>query len=99
MTSFVITEPPSAPVISTVNSIDPQTIDVTWSEPVVTNGAIDGYIVTITRSVWIPSNSTSTRLNLTIDGNTTTYNVSVRAVNSYGTSEHSKVKQPQVIHG
>ena len=86
-------------MISTVNSTDPQTIDVTWSEPVLTNGAIEGYIVTLTRNVWIPSNSTHAKLTLTIDGSITTYNVSVRAVNSYGTSEHSKVKQPQVIHG
>ena len=86
-------------MISTVNSTDPQTIDVTWSEPVVTNGAIDGYIVTLTRNVWIPSNATHTKLTLTIDGNTTTYNVSVRAVNSYGTSEHSKTKQPQINYG
>lgn len=83
-----ITEPPSAPVISVLNSLDLQAIDITWKEPFVTNGGINGYIL----NIWIPSNSTHATLSLNSNDTISYINVSVQAVNNYGISKHSEIR-------
>ena len=88
--------PPCAPLSLTIYSSLKRLINITWSEPTVTNGAVIHYIVTyIPQSGDMTGNSinvTGTQALVNVKSNTT-YNVSVQAVNKYGISQHSEVKQ------
>ena len=87
--------PPSAPLSLAIDSSLKRLINITWSKPSVTNGAIIHYIVKYTpQSGDMTSNSinvTGTQALVNVKSNTT-YNVSVQAVNEYGISQHSEVQ-------
>lgn len=97
---------PSAPEILTVTVFAKHIINITWSKPSISVGDIRSYIVTYTpllddmNSNSVTVEPTKRQKLLNVQPNVT-YNISVQAVNAYGISEHSEVKQvtTQPHHG
>ena len=97
---FILLEKPSPPTNIKAQSSAPQTIEITWDVPLVTNGQITSYIVSYTsqangqkRNRTIGSNQ-KRQITLSLSDNIlsgVTYNVFVQAVNAFGTSDPSEV--------
>lgn len=95
---FTLLEKPSPPTNIEAQSSAPQTIEITWDDPLVTNGPITNYIVSYTtngqtRNRTIGSNQKN-QITLSLSDNIlsgVTYNVFVQAVNGFGISDPSEV--------
>ena len=93
-------EKPSPPTNINAQSSAPQTIEITWDVPLVTNGPITSYVVSYTsqasgqkRNRTIGSNQ-KRQITLSLSDNilsNVTYNVFVQAVNEFGTSDPSDI--------
>jgi hypothetical protein len=93
ITTTHLSEPPSPPVLLRAVSTGPQIIEVEWSVPTITNGAIDLYIITYSSNT-TSRNRTIINVGTVISTITdvmpgTVYTVIVRAMNEFGLSESS----------
>ena len=97
---FTLLEKPSPPTNIEAQSSAPQTIEITWDVPLVTNGPITNYIVSYTsqtngqtRNRTIGNNQ-KRQITLSLSDNIlsgVTYDVIVQAVNEFGTSDPSDI--------